>query len=52
MISETIGLAEGFGITAYPTTVFIDSNGKVLSIITGAFPSMDALESHILTLLK
>ena len=52
MISETIGLAEGFGITGYPTTVFIGSNGQILSIITGAFPSLEALEDHINTLLK
>lgn len=39
MLRDTCKLAEGFGVSAYPTTVFIDSNGIILDVHTGAFTS-------------
>ena len=39
MIAENIGLRQGFGMSMYPTTVLIGSNGKILRIITGSFLS-------------
>lgn len=42
MIKESIGLAQGFDVTAYPTTVFIDSDGKVVFIEEGQFSSEQA----------
>lgn len=47
MISENIGFQQGFGIYAYPTTVFIDSTGKILKIQVGDFKSQAELESWI-----
>lgn len=43
MIRDTIKLHEGFGVAAYPTTVFIDHTGKILKIETGAFKSEQEL---------
>ena len=42
MIKENLGMAAGFGVMAYPTTVFIDSNGKIRDIHTGEFSSESA----------
>ena len=51
MIRDTINLHAGFGVDAYPTTVFIDSNGKILKIEKGAFPSeqdlIDVIERYL-----
>ncbi len=37
MIRENIGFREGFGLTAYPTTVVIGKGGKILMIHTGSY---------------
>lgn len=51
MVKESIGLAKGFDVTAYPTTVFIDSNGKVVFIEEGQFSSeqafLDKIKSYL-----
>lgn len=47
MIQEDIGFQEGFGITAYPTTVFIDSTGRILKIQVGDFKNQSELEELI-----
>ena len=39
MISENLGMQEGFGISAYPTTVIINSSGVIISIRVGSFPN-------------
>ena len=51
MISENIGFQQGFGIQAYPTTVFIDPNGKILKIHLGEFHNLTQLESLIESLI-
>lgn len=52
MIHETIGFQQGFGITAYPTTVFIDSTGRILKIQVGEFHSLEELENVVASLMK
>ncbi len=47
MIQEGIGLAQGFDVTAYPTTVFIDSSGKIRFIEKGQFPSEQAFLNKV-----
>lgn len=47
MIKENIGFQQGFGITAYPTTVFIDSSGKILKIKVGEFKNQAELDAMI-----
>lgn len=47
MIVEDIGFREGFGIQAYPLTVFIDSSGEILRIHSGTFTSQAELEALI-----
>ena len=47
MIAENIGLKQGFGIQAYPTTVFIAPSGKILKIQVGEFKTQAELESLI-----
>lgn len=47
MIKENIGFQQGFGITAYPTTVFIDSSGKILKIKVGEFKNQTELDEMI-----
>nr|MBQ8243954.1 redoxin domain-containing protein [Oscillospiraceae bacterium] len=37
MVPDTLNLHKGFDISAYPTTVFIDSEGKIVSIHSGVF---------------
>ena len=39
MMKDTCNLYLGFAVTAYPVTVFIDSNGVILDIHQGAFDS-------------
>ena len=51
MISESIGFKQGFGIDAYPTTVFIDRTGKILRIKTGEFSSQAELDALIESLI-
>lgn len=43
MIREDIGFREGFGMTMYPTTVFIDSTGKIVKIDVGGYKSEQEL---------
>lgn len=38
-LQDSVGLAQGFGISQYPTTVVIDRDGVIRSIITGGFTS-------------
>lgn len=52
MISENIGFQQGFGIQAYPTTVFIAPSGKILKIKVGDFKSQAELEALIESLIK
>ena len=52
MISDSIGLSEGFNATAFPTTVFIDVNGRIIAIDVGAYPSQEAFENRIHFLLN
>ena len=47
MIAESIGLKQGFGIQAYPTTVFIAPSGKILKIQVGEFKNLAELEALI-----
>ena len=39
MIVDTLGLTEGFGVTSYPLTAFIDSSGKIVYVHPNAFSS-------------
>lgn len=39
MLQDTCKLYLGFDVVAYPTTVFIDANGRILDIHIGTFPS-------------
>lgn len=39
MLRDTVNLYQGFDVTAYPTTVFIDSSGKILNIHRGDYKS-------------
>lgn len=51
MIREDIGFREGFGLKAYPTTVFIDRTGKILKIDVGGYKSeqelIDIIERYL-----
>lgn len=47
MLQDTCNLYLGFGVTAFPTTVFIDANGVILDIHIGAYPSEEALFAAI-----
>ena len=47
MIREDIGFREGFGMTMYPTTVFIDSTGKIVKIDVGGYKSEQELVNII-----
>lgn len=47
MIAEDIGFQQGFGLYAYPTTVFIAPSGKILKIQVGDFKSQAELEALI-----
>lgn len=47
MLRDTCKLAEGFSVSAYPTTIFIDSNGMILDIHDGAFTSKEAFFATI-----
>ena len=39
MIRDTLGLTQGFGVTSYPLTAFIDPDGKVVYVHPNAFSS-------------
>ena len=39
MIKDTLGITQGFGVTSYPVTVFIDPDGKVVYVHKDAFAS-------------
>lgn len=41
MIRESLGFGEAFDIQGYPTTVIIDSSGKILHIRSGSFADKD-----------
>lgn len=47
MMQDTCKLAQGFDVTAFPTTVFIDSDGRILDIQIGSFPSESAFFASI-----
>lgn len=51
MLQDTCNLFLGFDVSSYPTTVFIDSNGVIMDIHVGAFPSetafFTALENYL-----
>lgn len=47
MIAENIGMREGFGMSTYPTTVFIDSSGRILRIERSAYSSQSEFEAII-----
>ena len=51
MIRENIGLTAGFGVTAYPTTVLISSDGRIQTIHKGAYKSeadfLNAIEKYL-----
>lgn len=47
MISEMIGMQQGFDISAYPTTVFIDSSGTIRQIKIGEFKTKQELINMI-----
>ena len=47
MLSDTCNLSAGFDVTSYPTTVFIDSNGCIVDIHIGAYPSEAAFFAAI-----
>lgn len=49
LLRDTCNLYMGFEVTNYPTTVFVDSNGYILDIHTGMFPSVQALIAKIET---
>lgn len=44
MIRENIGMQAGFGLTAYPTTVVIGKNGKILMIHVGSYTRGEVIE--------
>lgn len=52
MLQDTVNLYRGFDVTAYPVTVFIDSNGKVLSVHRGAYTTQNDFLSDIAKHLK
>lgn len=52
MIREDIGFKEGFGLIMYPTTVFIDSSGKILKIDVGGYKSEQELVNIIEAFLR
>ena len=47
MLQDTCNLFLGFEVTAYPTTVFIGSDGCILDIHVGTFPTEKALLATI-----
>lgn len=47
MLRDTCNLFLGFSVTAYPTTVFLDTDGHILAIHVGAYPSEKALFAEI-----
>ena len=47
MLMDTCNLFLGFEVTNYPTTVFIDSTGRIMDIRIGTFPSKEAFLATI-----
>ena len=51
MVQDTLNLHKGFDVSAYPTTVFIDSDGKIVSIHSGVFDNkadfVREIEKHL-----
>lgn len=47
VFQDPLGLTDGFRVTSYPTTVFIDSSGKIRRIHRGAFADEAALRKVI-----
>ena len=52
MIRDTLGLAKGFGVRAYPLTAFIDPDGKVVYVHPNAFSSQADFISQVEKYLK
>ena len=52
MIKEDIGFKEGFGLSMYPTTVYIDRSGNILKIDVGGYKSEQELVNIIEGFLK
>ena len=47
LFQDQLGMAEGFRVNAYPTTVFIDSSGTIREIHINAYPSQEAFLSAV-----
>ena len=47
MVQDTLNLHKGFDVSAYPTTVFIDADGKIVSIHEGTFANAAAFKNAI-----
>ena len=47
MLMDTCNLFLGFEVTAYPTTVFINSSGQIMDIHVGTFPTAEAFLATI-----
>ena len=52
MIKDTLGITQGFGVSMYPVTVFIDPSGKIVYIHKEAFSSETAFISQVEKYLK
>ena len=52
MLQDTCKLFLGFEVYAYPTTVFVDSDGRILNIHVGSFPSEEAFLATIVQYLQ
>lgn len=52
MLSDSVKLAQGFGVIAYPTTVIISPSGTIQKIEVGAYTSAEAFEKDILQYLR
>ncbi len=40
---DSVSLHKGFGVTGYPTTVFITPDGRIVNVSRGAYPTAQAL---------
>lgn len=47
MLRDTLGITQGFGVTAYPLTAFIDPEGKVVFVHQDAFSSQSAFITQV-----
>ena len=52
MAQDNINLHKGFNISAYPTTVFINAAGKIVSIHSGTFADKDDFAREIESFLR